>query len=52
MRRKAEDFEPVKTGKIDLGRGSYGSVKLVRDKQNGKEYAMKIVRQSFKHLDE
>ena len=44
MRRKPEEFEVInRGGKTELGKGSYGSVKLVKDKQNGKEFAMKIV---------
>ena len=46
-KRKLEDFEfaihPQKATS-DLGKGSYGSVKLVREKENpDKLYAMKIV---------
>jgi serine/threonine protein kinase len=52
MRRKPEEFEPInKGGKGDLGKGSYGSVKLVRDKTNGKEFAMKIVDHELHSLD-
>lgn len=43
MRRKPEEFEIVNK-KADLGKGSYGEVKLVKDKTNEKEYAMKIVK--------
>lgn len=36
IRRSAEDFEIIiKDNKIELGRGSYGCVKLVKDKSNG-----------------
>ena len=46
------DFEFVKVADFtksncyddsDLGKGAYGRVKLVKDKINGKLYAMKIV---------
>ena len=29
--------------KLELGRGSYGTVKLVKDRLDGKKYAMKIM---------
>ena len=29
--------------KMELGRGSYGTVKLVKDRLDGKKYAMKIM---------
>ena len=45
MRRNPEEFEIVHQGG-NLGRGSYGSVKLVKDKKNGLFYAMKIVMKS------
>ncbi len=34
-----KDFEYIKTA----GRGSYGKVKLVKHKENGKYYALKII---------
>lgn len=42
------DFELIKPNKDmkgddDLGKGSYGRVKLVRDRSDGKLYALKIV---------
>ncbi|KAM3135298.1 hypothetical protein pb186bvf_012596 [Paramecium bursaria] len=44
MRRKPEEFEIIQVGtRTELGKGSYGCVKLVKDKQNGKLYAMKIM---------
>ena len=44
IRRKIEEFELIQNGRqADLGKGSYGQVKLVKDKINQKEYAMKIV---------
>jgi len=44
IRRKPEEFEVIsKGGSSELGKGSYGQVKLVRDRMNGKEFAMKIV---------
>ncbi|CAD8116245.1 unnamed protein product [Paramecium primaurelia] len=52
VRRKPEEFEIITIGnKQELGRGSYGSVKLVKDKQNGLLYAMKIMnkRQVFEY---
>ncbi|CAD8191316.1 unnamed protein product [Paramecium pentaurelia] len=52
VRRKPEEFEIIIIGsKQELGRGSYGSVKLVKDKQNGQLYAMKIMnkRQVFEY---
>ncbi|CAD8109428.1 unnamed protein product [Paramecium primaurelia] len=42
--KNIDDFEIiVKDGKSELGRGSYGQVKLVKDRQNGQLYAMKIL---------
>ena len=43
------DFELIKQNKDmkgddDLGKGSYGRVKLVRDRSDGKLYALKIVK--------
>lgn len=36
VRRRPEEFEIIMIGnKQELGRGSYGSVKLVKDKTNG-----------------
>jgi len=35
MRRKPEEFEIVHQGGGQLGRGSYGQVKLVKDKITG-----------------
>jgi len=29
--------------KTELGRGSYGSVKLVKDKKTGQKFAMKVI---------
>lgn len=47
MRKKLTDYEFVKEGgnqkKSYLGKGSYGSVRLVREKATGKYYALKIV---------
>lgn len=45
MRRSPEEFEIVHQGAGGghLGKGSYGAVKLVKDKTNGMLYAMKIV---------
>lgn len=37
---------------MDLGKGSYGCVKLVKDKQNGQMYAMKVVQNNGHKLDE
>ncbi len=39
MSLKLSDFEAVK----DLGSGSFGSVKLVRKKDDGQTFAMKTV---------
>ncbi|CAD8062352.1 unnamed protein product [Paramecium sonneborni] len=42
--KNIDDYEIiVKDGKSELGRGSYGQVKLVKDRQNGQLYAMKIL---------
>ncbi|CAK71603.1 unnamed protein product (macronuclear) [Paramecium tetraurelia] len=42
--KNIDDFEfIVKDGKSELGKGSYGQVKLVKDRQNGQLYAMKIL---------
>ncbi|CAD8161745.1 unnamed protein product [Paramecium octaurelia] len=44
IRRSPEDFEIIiKDNKMELGKGSYGCVKLVKDKQNGQMYAMKVM---------
>ncbi|CAD8178756.1 unnamed protein product [Paramecium pentaurelia] len=44
IRRQPEDFEIIiKDNKMELGKGSYGCVKLVKDKQNGQMYAMKVM---------
>ncbi|CAD8171468.1 unnamed protein product [Paramecium octaurelia] len=44
IRRSAEDFEIIiKDNKMELGKGSYGCVKLVKDRQNGQMYAMKVM---------
>lgn len=52
MRRSPEEFEIVHQGGVGvhLGKGSYGAVKLVKDRTNGVLYAMKIVIY-FKHVD-
>jgi hypothetical protein len=42
MKRKPEDFECV-SNVAQLGKGSFGAVKLVKDKSTGALYAMKIV---------
>ena len=44
-RRGLEDYDVVETDKNngELGKGSYGVVRLVRSKRNGQLYAMKIV---------
>ena len=47
-RKTLDDYEFItnensRSKTSDLGKGSYGSVKKVRDKENGKIYAMKIV---------
>jgi hypothetical protein len=48
MRRTPDEFEIVhQGGGGNLGKGSYGAVKLVRDRCNGLLYAMKIVYHSF-----
>ncbi|CAD8172478.1 unnamed protein product [Paramecium pentaurelia] len=44
IRRQPEDFEIIiKDNQMELGKGSYGCVKLVKDKQNGQMYAMKVM---------
>lgn len=45
MRKTAEDFEIVSRNgmEVDLGRGASGQVKLVKDRSNGRHYAMKLV---------
>mmetsp|Transcript_16648 Transcript_16648/g.14532 ORF Transcript_16648/g.14532 Transcript_16648/m.14532 type:complete len:142 (+) Transcript_16648:64-489(+) len=47
-RKTLDDYEFItnensRSKTSDLGKGSYGSVKKVRDKENGKIYAMKIM---------
>ena len=45
-KKRKEDFEFVTigpNGKDELGKGSYGCVKLARDKSTGQLYAIKIV---------
>ena len=44
IRRKLEDFKEV-TGKL-IGEGSYGRVKMVKEKATGHKYAMKIIPKS------
>lgn len=53
-KKTIDDYEFIvneggKTKTSDLGKGSYGSVKKVKDKETGKVYAMKIV-SSWKYL--
>jgi serine/threonine protein kinase len=45
VRKKLLDYEFVEDNKKKsyLGKGSYGSVRLVREKATGKYYALKIV---------
>ena len=45
IRKKLTDYEFVQTDqkKSYLGKGSYGSVRLVREKASGKYFALKIV---------
>lgn len=51
MKRSPEEFEIV-YDYPQLGKGSFGAVRLVRDKSNSQLYAMKIVHPSTKILDE
>ena len=58
-KKTLDDYEFVmndngKSKSSDLGKGSYGAVKKVRDKENGKIYAMKIVLvlPSYNEIDE
>jgi hypothetical protein len=51
MKRKPEDFELVQQVS-QLGRGSFGAVKLVKDRSNGTLFAMKIVMIASAMLDE
>lgn len=45
MKRKPEDFQfTYKNGSCELGKGSFGEVKLVTENSTGILYAMKIVR--------
>lgn len=49
QKKRIEDFEFVERktrlgNTSELGRGSYGVVRLVKDKETQKQYAMKIVR--------
>ena len=51
-KRAIEDYDFIvnensKLKTSDLGKGSYGTVKKVKDRLNGKTYAMKIVRSSY-----
>lgn len=49
MKKTLADFEDIDKNKIsggDLGKGAYGNVRLVKDKSNGKLFALKVV--SFK----
>jgi len=41
IKKKLEDFQLE--GEGDLGRGAFGTVRLVKDQTNGKLYALKIV---------
>jgi len=50
-RKTLDDYEFVinensRNKTSELGKGSYGCVKKVKDKETGKIYAMKMVRQS------
>ena len=50
IKRRPEEFEIIQLGtRTELGKGSYGCVKLVKDRQNGKLFAMKIVRSISKN---
>ena len=44
-RKTLEDYEVCQLpgNKTELGRGSYGTVKLVVDRAEGKRYAMKVM---------
>lgn len=44
-RRSLDDYEilTLPGNKMELGRGSYGTVRLVREKADGKKYAMKVM---------
>jgi hypothetical protein len=44
IRRKLEDFQVI--GTKNLGEGSYGQVKAVKEKATGHRYAMKIIAKS------
>ena len=44
IRRKLEDFQVVSSK--NLGEGSYGKVKAVKEKATGQRYAMKIIAKS------
>ena len=57
QKKKREDFEFVERqsefGKTsEIGKGAFGTVRLVRDKSKGTLYAMKIVSHLFDYLDE
>lgn len=49
-KRSLDDYEIIqlKNNKNELGRGAYGSVKLVKEKATGTKYAMKVM--SKKHI--
>lgn len=51
MKRSPEEFEIV-FDYPQLGKGSFGAVRLVRDKSNSQLYAMKIVDFLSEYLDE
>lgn len=46
VKRSLEDYEEVvgKNKSSDLGKGSFGNVKLVKEKKTGQLFAMKTVK--------
>ena len=43
VKKKLSDYEFIEKNSEHLGKGAYGSVRLVREKGTGKKFALKII---------